>query len=97
MWKEWKHTDISYPKLNDIDIQKLREPLSDDEIKVAMFSMKPWKAAGPDGFPTGLYHKPWDILGHNVCKFRHGIWNNPGEIDFINQMDICLIPKIEYP
>ncbi|KAI5389637.1 hypothetical protein KIW84_075072 [Lathyrus oleraceus] len=61
MWKEWKHIDISYPELNDTDIQNLREPLSNDKIKIAMFSMKPWKTPGLDAFPAGFYQKSWDI------------------------------------
>lgn len=61
MRKEWKHIGISYPKLNDTDIQNLREPLSNDKIKIAMFSMKPWKNPGLDGFPAGFYQKSWDI------------------------------------
>lgn len=54
-WKEWKHTKVSFPALNDANIQKLKEPLSDEEIKRAVFSMKPWKAPNPDGFLMLFY------------------------------------------
>lgn len=65
-WKEWKHTKVSFPALNDADIQKLKEPLSDEEIKRVVFSMKPWKAPNPDGFPMVFYQKLW-ILWDIMC------------------------------
>lgn len=75
----------------------MKEPLSDAEIKRAMFAMKPWKTPGPDGFSAGFYQKSWDIIGHNVCQFVNEIWNNPEKIATINQIDIVLISKRDIP
>ena len=38
------------------------------EIKMAMFSMKPFKALGPDGFHLVFFQKTWDVIGDDVCK-----------------------------
>lgn len=40
-WSEWRQTDITFPKLNDTKIHKLREFINDAEIKRAMCAMKP--------------------------------------------------------
>lgn len=95
-WSKWRQTDITFPKLNDTQIHKLRNLINDAKINRAMFSRKPWKALGPEGFSVGFYQKSWDIVGQNVCKFVHGIWNKLRDITTINQTDICLIPKRDH-
>lgn len=38
-------------------MQRLNAQVSDEEIKVAIFSINPWKAHGPKGFPAGFYEQ----------------------------------------
>lgn len=68
--------------------------MSNEEIQKVLFSMKPWKAAGPDGFPAGFYQKTWNVVGTRVCDFISNLWGKPEEIGNINMTDIFLIPKI---
>ncbi|CAJ2675557.1 unnamed protein product [Trifolium pratense] len=75
----------------------LEAPINNDEVKHAVFSMSPWKAPGPDGFPAGFYQKSWDIVSSSVCDFVRQIWTTPSEIGRVNKTDICLIPKVDYP
>jgi hypothetical protein len=35
-------------------LQNLMALVENEEIKHALFKMNPWKAPGPDGFPTGF-------------------------------------------
>lgn len=35
------------------------------------------------------------MIGDKVCELVKRIWRNPSEIMNINQIDICLIPKVD--
>lgn len=78
-------------------MNRLSLPIEDEEIRHAVFKMQPWKAPGPDGFPTGFYHKAWDIVHINVCSFVKDVWRNPNLLHEVNKTDICLIPKVPNP
>lgn len=75
----------------------LDDGVQDVEVKHALFSMTPWKAPGPDGYPVGFYRHNWDIIGNNLTTFVKHIWQNPVDIAPFNTTDICLIPKIDKP
>lgn len=94
-WMKWEETEVTLPKLEDNVLQHLKEEVRDDEIKNAVFVMKPWKASGPDGYPAGFYQKSWNIVGEQVCDFVKGLWKKPVNIAAVNQTNICLIPKID--
>jgi len=40
----------------------LAAPLQHEEIKKALFDMKPWKTPGLDGFPVGFFQNAWSIV-----------------------------------
>ncbi|MCI54590.1 retrotransposon protein putative unclassified, partial [Trifolium medium] len=58
----WQPTDISFPRLSDDEVQQISVEIDEEEIKQAVFSMSPWKASGPDGFPAGFYQKSWNVV-----------------------------------
>ncbi|GAU13938.1 hypothetical protein TSUD_262650 [Trifolium subterraneum] len=93
----WTPIPISFPALEEIIMRDLAAPLTNNEIKHAVFSMSPWKAPGPDGFPAGFYQKSWDIVGRSICDFVRKVWNTTSEIGVVNKTDICLIPKVPHP
>jgi hypothetical protein len=97
MSRAWFQTNISFPPLELVTRNTLAAPISDEEVKNAVFKMPPWKAPGPDGFPTGFYQKSWEIVGGSVCNFVKEVWRNPGIIADVNYTDICLIPKVATP
>lgn len=57
--------------------------------------MAPWKAPGPDAFPTGFYQKSWSVVGDSI--YIRYLWEKPMCIKEVNQTKICLIPKINNP
>ncbi|XP_058751892.1 uncharacterized protein LOC131624996 [Vicia villosa] len=69
-WSNWMQTDISFPKLEHFELKLLNVPICAEEVYKALFSMKPWKAPGPDGFPAGFYQKAYDELS----KKCHWYW-----------------------
>jgi hypothetical protein len=95
--RDWFQTKITYPELDAEMINKLKNTCTEDEVRRAVFSMQPWKAPGPDGFPAGFYQKSWDIVGNTVCNFVAQVWKDPSRIAEVNQTDICLIPKVPHP
>jgi hypothetical protein len=94
---EWAQSATTYPVLDEVTLSRLSNDIEDDEVKHALFCMKPWKAPGPDGFPAGFYQKSWEVVGKSVCDFMRKVWDNPSELSLVNQTDICLIPKVEHP
>jgi hypothetical protein len=55
--REWHQTPISYPLLTQDELQQLAAPITQEEVRSAVFNMHPWKAPGPGGFPAGFYQK----------------------------------------
>ena len=42
-------------------------PISDEEIKRAIFSLGCNKSPGPDGFNPAFFQDYWDIIGPDIC------------------------------
>jgi len=59
--------------------------------------MRPWKASGPDDFPVGFYQQAYNCIGVNVCQSIKDFWHSLAQIASFNQIDICLIPKVDKP
>jgi hypothetical protein len=55
--REWHQTPISYPLLTQDELQQLAAPITQEEVRSAVFNMHPWKAPGLGGFPAGFYQK----------------------------------------
>lgn len=79
------------------DLSCLAAPLSDVEIKTAVWSIKPFKAAGIDGFQAGFYQKFWDIVGPLVTSSIKHAFSFGTFPPTWNQTLICLIPKVFNP
>jgi hypothetical protein len=60
-WQDQEETreDIrlegNFPIIDQNHINQLEAPILDDEIKAAIFGMKPYKAPGPDGYQPIFY------------------------------------------
>ena len=44
----------------------LTQPYTEEEVRVAFFSMHPSKSPGPDGMSLFFFQKYWHIVGHDV-------------------------------
>lgn len=82
------------PCLSSVQIAHLEEPISLEEIKLALFSMKPLKSPGPVGFPPIFYQKKWNIIGEEVCQATKNFLEGGHMLKETNKTFIALIPKV---
>lgn len=75
----------------------LTAPVSDTEIRDAVFAINPDRAPGPVGMTSLFYQRFWKMVGEGVSSMVRGFFET-GEFDErINQTNICLIPKTDRP
>ncbi|KAJ9536677.1 hypothetical protein OSB04_un000150 [Centaurea solstitialis] len=69
-------------------------PITDEEIKMAMFSIGNDKAPGSDGFTSKFFKAAWDIVGTDVSVVVHNFFYRGHIAKQLNHTSICLLPKI---
>lgn len=79
----------------DSDCQMLAAPVSNAEIKAALWSIGDDKAPGPDGFTAKFFKSTWDITGAEVCAAVKEFFINGKLLRQVNHTIISLIPKVE--
>ena len=85
------------PKVSAEMNQELVMPISNDEIKEALFQMHPSKAPGPDGMSPGFYQKHWEVVGNDVCDGVRYLLSSENMLQKINYTHVTLIPKKSDP
>lgn len=65
---EFKCNQVTFPnKLSNEEAERLVKPVSEKEIKEAMYDIDDSKAPGPDGFTSKFFKASWSIVGKDVC------------------------------
>ena len=82
-----------FPKKKEADLVKLREDVTDSEIREAVFEMSPFKAPGVNGLHAGFFQTQWSVIGKSVCEFVKGVFTEKNSPRNINSTLIVLIPK----
>ena len=77
--------------------QILTNDFTADEIKAALFQMRPIKAPRPDGMNALFYQKFWHVVGDNVIIVVLDYLNFGCMTLGINHTNIVLIPKVKNP
>ena len=72
-------------------------PVTEGEVKLALFEMHPEKAPGPDGMVALFYHKFWDILKEDLTLMVNKFIFDGTMANGLNDTNICLIPKTLKP
>ncbi|KAJ9536655.1 hypothetical protein OSB04_un000128 [Centaurea solstitialis] len=68
-------------------------PISDDEIKGAVFGIGNDKALGSDGFTAKFFKSSWDVVGEDVTIAVHNFFYSGRLLKEVNHTLLCLIPK----
>nr|XP_023896924.1 uncharacterized protein LOC112008814 [Quercus suber] len=96
---EWvfEEEDIMNARLTEADCLDLNQAVTDEEITVALRSMKPYKAPGPDGLHAGFFQRFWLTVGSLVKKEVRQIFATKKMPEYLNKTHLILIPKIQGP
>ena len=66
-------------------------PVSEWEVRSALFAMHPEKAPGPDGFTVLFYQKFWDIVKEDLTRMVNEFLFDGTMANGLNDANICLI------
>ena len=66
---------------------------SEEEIKVALWSLKPFKAPRLDGLHASFFQRFWLTVGNLITDEVKNIFSNRKVLDYLNTTHIALIPK----
>ncbi|GJW40424.1 protein LAZ1, partial [Tanacetum coccineum] len=72
-------------------------PVTNEEIKVAMFDIGDEKALGPDEYTSIFFKKGWSIIGPDICNAVRDFFSNGQILKEINHTFLALIPKVATP
>ena len=71
--------------------------VSIEEIKKALWSMKPYKAPSLDGLHASFFQRFWLIVGDSVRKKVEKVFIEKTVPEYLNNTHIVLTPKIQGP
>ncbi|XP_031260175.1 uncharacterized protein LOC116118324 [Pistacia vera] len=78
-------------------ISPLTAPITDDEIRIALFSILDDKALGLDGFTSLFFKWAWDIIGIDFKEVVRHFFATNEMPRCVNATKIALVPKVESP
>ncbi|GJR31762.1 RNA-directed DNA polymerase, eukaryota, reverse transcriptase zinc-binding domain protein [Tanacetum coccineum] len=71
-------------------------PVTNNEIKTAMFDIGDNKDSGSNGYTSRFFKKAWHIVGEDICKAIKEFFKLGKLLGEINATIITLVPKIEH-
>jgi hypothetical protein len=74
-------------------IASMEAPISKSEIQNVVFSLKPSKAPGLDGFSAGFFLKAWAIVGNDFCDAVLEFFDSGKLLKEANSTILTLVPK----
>lgn len=74
------------------DVVDMIKPISDDEMKKALFSIDDNKASGPDGYSSKFFKAGWSVVGKDVIEAVKEFFST-GKLSELNATLIALVPK----
>lgn len=75
----------------------LLSPITNDEVKQALFSMNSYKAPGPDGFQPIFFKSYWHIVGEDVWRLVSETFGTDDIDSGLVETMIVPIPKTDAP
>ena len=81
-------------RLSLADSLSMISPITDVEIKDALFHIGNNKAPGPDGFSSKFFKASWDVIGKDLLIAVHNFFYRGHLLKELNHTLICLLPKV---
>jgi len=85
------------PRLSEQCRDSLQRWILKEEVRKAVFSMKSYKALGPDGFQPIFFKHFWERIGDGIWHLVHTAFNTGIINASIAETLIVLIPKESNP
>ena len=76
--------------LSEEESEALNHDVSKEEIKEALWSMKPFKALRPDGLRAGFYQRFWLVVGKSMVEEIKDIFLKKRILEYLNRTLIAL-------
>ncbi|GJR02333.1 RNA-directed DNA polymerase, eukaryota [Tanacetum coccineum] len=90
--------DFPFPnRLNDDQVSELEAPVSNDEIRAAVWGCGVDKSPGPDGFTFDFFRKFWTVIGPDFCIAVKWFFDHGNFATGCNSSFVTLIPKVVDP
>ena len=83
--------------LSEGDRVSLCAPVSEEELKLGLWSLKPFKAPGADGLHAGFFQYFWADVKASVCREVCNSFEAKTVPKYLNETLISLIPKTQSP
>ena len=71
--------------------------VTEEEVKDGLWSLRPFKAPGPDGLHAGFYQQFWGDVGNSVCNEVLDIFKYGKVLEYLNETLITLIRSAKAP
>lgn len=86
--------ELNLPCISERDSQLLTSPITEQEIRDAVFDMASDKSPGLDGVPSEFYKIHWDIIGTSVVQAIKRFFFSGNLLLEQNKTLLVLIPKV---
>ncbi|KAL0416441.1 UNVERIFIED_CONTAM: hypothetical protein Slati_3476000, partial [Sesamum latifolium] len=72
-------------------------PITDSEIKNALFDISKEKSPGPDGYTSAFFKAARSVVGDDVILAVWELFSNRRLLKELNATLLALVPKVELP
>ncbi|KAL0312368.1 UNVERIFIED_CONTAM: Retrovirus-related Pol polyprotein from type-2 retrotransposable element R2DM [Sesamum radiatum] len=84
-------------QLRPDEADRLVAPITESDIKLALFSIPDDKASGPDGYSSCFFKRAWPVIGPEVTLAIQEFFSSGRLLKQVNATLLCLIPKVQLP
>ncbi|KAJ0977891.1 hypothetical protein J5N97_013365 [Dioscorea zingiberensis] len=81
----------------EVELNNLKEPFREEEIRRAINELGTDKAPGLDGFPMTFYKQGWNVIKEDMLRLFEDFFQGAANMERLNWAHILLIPKNEAP
>lgn len=89
--------ELNLPSISESDSLGLLTPITDQEIRVAIFDIANVKSPGLDGVPSGFFKYYWELIGPSVILAVRRFFTTGFILKDWNKTLLVLVPKSSTP